>query len=202
MGVVSKRDVACPSPNSLEDSANSLVGNTGCLRPPTQECRRRGYFDRRGLAGRQSERLAVVSGDAQSAVDSYGDAGCFPVIDVASEINKSLGLVVVKGYERHTSGGEVIAVESLSFAGRIEWIQPQHFGGDDGGHDEPDLGRGRELAEVNTRCEEVECDAGVEEKVVHDTFWPDTSAAGDVGSVEVANFDLRDSSALVHADSM
>ncbi len=154
------------------------------------------------MAGRQSERQPVVSGDAQSAVDRDGDGGRFPVIDLASKSDKTLRLVVAKGYEYHASDGEGVAVESFSFAGRIEWIQPQHFGRDEIGHEKPDVGRDCELAQVNARCEKVKCDAGVEEKVVHATFRPGTSAVSDVGSVKVANLDLRDGSAFVHSDSM
>lgn len=202
MGVVSRGDVARPGSNSVQDLANPLTVGAGCLRPSPEECGRPRRLNRRGLAGRQSEGLAVVSGDAQPAVDGDGDGGCLPVVDVASKIDISLGLVIVKGYECHTSGDEGVAVELLSFTGRIEWVQPQHLGGDDSGHEEPDVGRQGELAEVNTRREEVESDAGVEEKVVHDTYRPGTSAVSDLGSVKVSNLDLRDGPTFVHTDSM
>lgn len=145
MGVVSTGDVARPSSNSLDDLANVLTVRVRGVHPSSQERGRPRHLDRKGLAGRQSERLPVVSGDAQSAVDRDGDGGCFPVVDMASKFDEPLYLVVTEGYERHPSASESVAVERLSIAGRIEWIQPQDLGGDNGGHEEPDVGRSCEL---------------------------------------------------------
>ncbi len=116
MGIISRRDVARPSPNSLEDLANVLTVSARGVRPSSQERRRSRHLDGRGLAGCQSERLPVVSGDAEPAMDRDGDRGRFAIIDVASKFDESLRLVITKGDERHASGGESVPVEALSRA--------------------------------------------------------------------------------------
>lgn len=139
-----------------------------CVYPGLQQLRRANYGDR--WIDRYSKSLgaAIVSSHRQPSVRSHSKRGSFAIVDLSSERDELMQLVVEQ-FE-HRQGSTVDQTTDVDDLAIVAWLQrgePQRLRSGYGGHPKANCGRARECFEVDTGSHDIDSDAGAQKEVIH-----------------------------------